>query len=435
MQQVASPAMATARNYSAMSTAASMNYRDLPQNQTAWAQMAHGNQMGVGAQQWQPQQRRTPSENEMQVQPPTVDQMLAKLMSKMTVKRTEQPMGGATPPAFFPQPVQMQPAPRMQHLYLEQKFNSEPPRAPVFGAYPQGPAYGGYGPPARHGHPLDGCMYNSDPPANYRQVDTRQFASDPPMTATFSRPLLQQGMSPTRYHLDALLQSRTAPSSPPAAFPCDARKLGPRASAFGSTGSSTDCGESALGAHQDACWNSGSSGQDAAVPKTTLMIRNVPLMYTQELLMQEWPSNGTYDFLYLPRTCTEQTNLSYAFINFTTEADAMAFKAKWQKQRLANFSSRKPLNISYADVQGLEANLAQIREKRARRAKGRQCSPLVILNGEEVAFEEALIILGLDADDELVATTPEVAVDTTSCVNLMPFRPPPGLCLSGASLA
>lgn len=210
MQQVASPAMATARNYSAMSTAASMNYRDLPQNQTAWAQMAHGNQMGVGAQQWQPQQRRTPSENEMQVQPPTVDQMLAKLMSKMTVKRTEQPMGGATPPAFFPQPVQMQPAPRMQRLYLEQKFNSEPPRAPVFGAYPQGPAYGGYGPPARHGHPLDGCMYNSDPPANYRQVDTRQFASDPPMTATFSRPLLQQGMSPTRYHLDALLQSRTA---------------------------------------------------------------------------------------------------------------------------------------------------------------------------------------------------------------------------------
>merc|ERR1719352_703828 len=29
---------------------------------------------------------------------------------------------------------------------------------------------------------------------------------------------------------------------------------------------------------------------------TTLMIRNIPIMYTQDALLLEWPNNGTYDF-------------------------------------------------------------------------------------------------------------------------------------------
>jgi hypothetical protein len=121
---------------------------------------------------------------------------------------------------------------------------------------------------------------------------------------------------------------------------------------------------------------------------TTLMIRNVPVMYTQEMLLWEWPNGGTYDLLYLPRT--GQTNLSYAFINFVSEAHAMAFTALWHKKRLAHFAARKPLNISFADVQGLRPNLVQLGKKRVRRMEMRECQPIIIMGGRRVMLAEAL---------------------------------------------
>merc|ERR1719465_14878 len=40
--------------------------------------------------------------------------------------------------------------------------------------------------------------------------------------------------------------------------------------------------------------------------QTTLIIRNVPVLYTREMLLQEWPNEATYDFLYLPYSCSMQ---------------------------------------------------------------------------------------------------------------------------------
>jgi len=124
---------------------------------------------------------------------------------------------------------------------------------------------------------------------------------------------------------------------------------------------------------------------------TTLMVRNVPVMYTQEMLLLEWQNVGAYDFLYLPRT--GQTNLSYAFINFVSEAHAMAFKAQWHKKRMAHFTSRKPLNISFADVQGLEANILQLKKKRVRRIELRQCQPFITKGGRQFELAEALAVM------------------------------------------
>lgn len=124
---------------------------------------------------------------------------------------------------------------------------------------------------------------------------------------------------------------------------------------------------------------------------TTLMVRNIPVMYTQDLLLQEWKNEGTYDFLYVPRTC--KTNLSYAFINFLSEDHAIAFQAQWHKKRLAHFSARKPLTISAADVQGLRDNLMQLKKKRMQRIEMRQCQPLIIMNGRQVDLTEALASL------------------------------------------
>jgi len=132
---------------------------------------------------------------------------------------------------------------------------------------------------------------------------------------------------------------------------------------------------------------------------TTLMIRNIPVMYTQEMLVLEWGQPGIYDFLYLPRK--GQTNLSYAFINFVSEVDAMAFTTQWHKKRMAHFTARKSLNISFADVQGLKANIEQLKKRRLRQI--RQCHPIIIMNGRQLDLAEALAIAERDISADTAA--------------------------------
>lgn len=68
------------------------------------------------------------------------------------------------------------------------------------------------------------------------------------------------------------------------------------------------------------------------VAPTTLMIRNVPSQYTAEEIINEWPNEGDYDFLYVPYNARTQENLTYAFVNFTSHALAVEFKQQWQKK-------------------------------------------------------------------------------------------------------
>ena len=60
--------------------------------------------------------------------------------------------------------------------------------------------------------------------------------------------------------------------------------------------------------------------QRPVAPQTSLMIHNIPVQYTKEMLLAEWRNNGTYDLFYLPWNPEAQRNLSYAFLNCTSEA-------------------------------------------------------------------------------------------------------------------
>lgn len=139
---------------------------------------------------------------------------------------------------------------------------------------------------------------------------------------------------------------------------------------------------------EDEVTSAGSGVGDAVavpVPATTLMVRNIPAECTQESLMNFWTPDGTYDFLYLPRNAGGKANLGYAFLNFVTEAHASAFKSTWQRARFGSTTRR--LNVSLAEVQGLDANISRLKAKPAGRMRSRHSAPFVMMHGRVVPWE------------------------------------------------
>lgn len=122
----------------------------------------------------------------------------------------------------------------------------------------------------------------------------------------------------------------------------------------------------------------------------TLMVRNIPVRYTQDMLLKEWPNRCTYDFLYLPICIDRKRNSSFCFINFVSEAFAIAFQSQWQRHRLDHFTARKPLDISPADVQGRDDNLLQVLRNKTFRIKNVHFLPVLFNGNRRVSIEEFL---------------------------------------------
>jgi len=114
---------------------------------------------------------------------------------------------------------------------------------------------------------------------------------------------------------------------------------------------------------------------------TTLMVRNIPEPCTNEMLLEAWPVDGTWDFLYVPMTAGGKSALGYAFINFISEEHASAFAARWQGARLPHFVTGRRMKVKMADVQGFEANVDVVRRKPAGRMRSRRCSPIIVRDG------------------------------------------------------
>lgn len=121
---------------------------------------------------------------------------------------------------------------------------------------------------------------------------------------------------------------------------------------------------------------------------TTFMVRNIPMSCTQEMLVEEWPVDGSYDLLYLPRSSGGKANLGYAFINLASSEEARAFYARWHKRRLPLLDTEKHLLISRAEVQGFHANVEQLKKKRAGKMRSRQCKPIIVKDGRVVSLDD-----------------------------------------------
>lgn len=122
--------------------------------------------------------------------------------------------------------------------------------------------------------------------------------------------------------------------------------------------------------------------------ETTLMVHNVPAEFSLQDLLEEWPIDGSYDYVYLPRTSCGRRALGIAFVNFKTSAHAEAFRARWHCQRFTEREGRKRLRVVLADVQGLGENVKALRSKPLGRLRRRQSLPLILRNGEPVSIED-----------------------------------------------
>lgn len=100
---------------------------------------------------------------------------------------------------------------------------------------------------------------------------------------------------------------------------------------------------------------------------TTVMLRNVPLRYIPEELLQEFITagfDGTFDFFYLPIDFRTKRNRGYCFVNFTSASHTKDFVRAFHGTHLERYSTKKILEVAPADTQGLEANTEKFMNQR-----------------------------------------------------------------------
>merc|ERR1719188_418000 len=108
----------------------------------------------------------------------------------------------------------------------------------------------------------------------------------------------------------------------------------------------------------------------AGTGNTTVMLRNIPNRYTRNMLAERLDQGyqGQYDFVYLPIDFNSKCNVGYAFINFRMPAVAAKFISEFHgaktATKLPGFSSAKVCEVSYARVQGRDANMENLHDER-----------------------------------------------------------------------
>jgi hypothetical protein len=124
-------------------------------------------------------------------------------------------------------------------------------------------------------------------------------------------------------------------------------------------------------------------------PKTTVMLRNIPNKYTQRMLLDQLNSmgyEGKYNFFYLPIDFRNRCNVGYAFINFLSSETAKVFKNHLDGYRLTGFNSQKICEVSFARVQGLDANIMHYRNSPVNGVGIPEYRPLLFADGKEIPF-------------------------------------------------
>jgi len=117
--------------------------------------------------------------------------------------------------------------------------------------------------------------------------------------------------------------------------------------------------------------------------RSSLMVRNIPNKYTQQMLLNEFTENGhgpgVIDFFYLPIDFKNRCNRGYAFINFVDYRDIVKFHRQYYGQHWRTFNSDKICDITYARIQ-TKASMLKRFENSALMEKDEEYKPLVFVS-------------------------------------------------------
>lgn len=112
--------------------------------------------------------------------------------------------------------------------------------------------------------------------------------------------------------------------------------------------------------------------------RTTLMIKNIPNKYDQDMLLMAINSKhiGSYDFFYLPIDFKNRCNVGYAFINFIDPLSIPPFFEEFNNKKWEKFNSEKVCQIRYARIQGKDAMVEHFKNSSVMN-EDPKCRPLI----------------------------------------------------------
>lgn len=122
------------------------------------------------------------------------------------------------------------------------------------------------------------------------------------------------------------------------------------------------------------------NGGAQCVLPTTLMVRNVPNLYSQIDLIEELNElgfTGAFDFLYMPVDKASKASVGYAFVNFISPGWALRCETLVQGHKFTRHGKNKEASISVAHMQGLAANITYYGQCAAKSAKAALHRPMV----------------------------------------------------------
>eukprot|EP00746_Dinoflagellata_sp_MGD_P033501 gnl/MRDRNA2_/MRDRNA2_179921_c0_seq1.p1 gnl/MRDRNA2_/MRDRNA2_179921_c0~~gnl/MRDRNA2_/MRDRNA2_179921_c0_seq1.p1 ORF type:complete len:417 (-),score=79.80 gnl/MRDRNA2_/MRDRNA2_179921_c0_seq1:3-1103(-) len=99
---------------------------------------------------------------------------------------------------------------------------------------------------------------------------------------------------------------------------------------------------------------------------TTVMLRNIPNKYTQQMLLNRLNKDfrGEFDFMYLPIDFKNKCNVGYGFINFCTPESCQKFIQQFDgidvRKCLPGLNSRKVAEVTPARMQGKAENVRRL---------------------------------------------------------------------------
>jgi len=128
---------------------------------------------------------------------------------------------------------------------------------------------------------------------------------------------------------------------------------------------------------------------------TTLMLRNIPSMYTQDMLLEEiidcMGSSDSFDFFYLPWDLQNDCNTGYAFVNFRDVASAERCTRIFTNFSFRKFDSRRTCRVYPAHIQGLENNLRHLMDRAV--AEAHSHYPIIMWKGEKLKLGKVIAAL------------------------------------------